>query len=41
MDDSALDRLANYKRDQKITVCGFVDTSDYLPKLVHAIILDK
>lgn len=41
MDDSALDRLADYKRDQKIIVCGFVDTSDYSPKLIHAIILDK
>lgn len=41
MDDSALDKLADYKRDQTITVCGFLDTSDYLPKLVHAIILDN
>ena len=41
MDDSALDKLAEYKRDQTITVCGFVDTSNYIPRLVHAIILDN
>ena len=41
IDDSALERLAEYKRDQTITVCGFTDTSSYMPKLVHAIILDK
>lgn len=41
MDDSALDRLAEYKKEQTITVCGFTDTSSYLPKLVHAIIVDK
>ena len=41
MDDSALDKLADYKRDQTITVCGFVDTSSFSPKLVHAIILDR
>lgn len=41
MDDSALERLADFKKDQTITVCGFTDTSSYMPKLVHAIILDK
>lgn len=41
MDNSALDSLAEYKTDEKITVCGFVDTSDYSPRLVHAIILDE
>lgn len=41
MDDSALERLADFKKDQTITVCGFTDTGSYMPKLVHAIILDK
>lgn len=41
MDESALDQLADFKRDQTITVCGFVDTSSYSAQLVHAIIIDK
>ncbi len=39
VEDSELDKLAEYSRDQKITVCGFVNTDSYSSEIVHAIII--
>lgn len=39
IEDSELDKLAEYSRDQSITVCGFLNTNTYSLELVHAIII--
>ena len=39
IEDSELEKLAEYSRDQRITVCGFLNTDAYSLELVHAIII--